>query len=308
MDVGRVWLSSKAAYRPHKGKKHSSHFKKKEDLFRNGTTRDKEAAKVIITKVRGMNRQGLMKLIKDGQDKGVVSVFDCCKRLDLDKEGMVIVSRLKQQIGGQHEETVPVVRVVDQQQARKAYSDYLSEQVTKRLRISNPGLIRKQERGKNSGEENGIAGESGDYKVVRVSWQITTNDLKGQKRHEIETQMKKGENVRIVFDDKNNFERTHGRRIGNGEGLSDIETTKRDKVVKFIGELIDELGTSYEEEGSMQDKLIFKVKALQTNTVSKEERKVLKDQRKMERQERLRMNTERKRARQMEDLKILSVD
>ncbi|QPG75869.1 hypothetical protein FOA43_003255 [Brettanomyces nanus] len=295
--------------RGHKGKKRNMHGKKREELFRNGTTRDKEAAQVIIGKARRMNGQGLVKVIKDGEDKGVVSVFECCKELDLDKEGMMIVSKLRKQLGGSQEELVPVIRIVGQQQARKAYSDYLSEQVTRRLKVSNPGLIRKQERGKNNNEENGIAGESGDYKVVRVSWQITSNDLQGQKRHEIESQIKKGENVRIVFDDKNNFDRTHGRRRGNEEELNEMETTKRGKVVKFVEKLIEEeLETSYEEEGTVQDKLIFKVKPLQMHSLSKEEKKRMKDTKKTERQEKLRIKTERKREREMEQLKILSVD
>lgn len=296
------------SFRAKKGKKRGMHGKKREPLFRTGTNRDREAANVIISKVKNMNHQGLMKLIQDGQDKGVVSIFSCCRGLNLDNEGLVIVSRLRQKIGGREEELLPVVRVVDQQQARKAYSDYLSEQVTKRLRISNPGIIKRQERGKINNDDNGIAGEAGDYKIVRVSWQITSNDLHGQKKHEIESPMKKGEAVRIVFDDKRNFARSRARKSQNPDDMDEVETTRREKVVNFVSQLIESMGTTLEREGTIGDKLMFKVKPLELDNNDKEEKKRQKNLKKKERQEKIRLRTERKRAKEMEEMKVMNVD
>ncbi len=282
---------------------------KREQLFFGGTSRDREAANVVISKVKGINEQGLIKLIKDGKDMGVTSILDCCKRLNLDEEGLVLVSQLRKRIGDLSEEIVPVVRIVGRQQARKAYSDYLGEKVRQRLLITHPELIRKQERGKKKTRSLGgeISMENGgaDFKVIRVSWKIKTNDLEGQKRHEIMGQLKKGEPVCIIFDDKGNFFRS--QRFENGEDMSDAEIARRSFVSDNIKKLLDEMGASYEAEGDTTEKLIFKVSPIAKKQATKQEKKDWKLKKKQERQEKLRQRTEKKRMEEMKNIKKLEV-
>ncbi|KAF6009559.1 Protein arg5,6, mitochondrial [Brettanomyces bruxellensis] len=270
------------SYWNHKGKKRGMFGRQRSrELFFGGTSRDREAANVVISQVKGINEQGLIKLIKDGKDMGVTSILECCKRLNLDEEGLVLVSRLRKRIGDLSEEILPVVRIVGRQQARKAYSDYLGEKVRERLLITHPELIRKQEKGKKKTKSLGgeILMENGgaDFKV--------------------------GEPVCIIFDEKGNFFRS--QRMDNGEEMSDAEIARRNFVSDNIKKLLEEVGATYETEGEITEKLAFKVTPVIKKQISKQEKKELKLKKKHERQEKLRQRTEKKRKEERMNLKKL---
>lgn len=278
----------------HHDHKSNRRVKKQENLYKNATSRDIEAVKLIIEEVRRRNPRGLCKFVVNGQEKNDMNIYDCCKAVDFSHSGLMIVSSGRKDDRGH---SVPSVKEVDQKTARQIYSNHLSELATQSIKQKSPGLVRRQKRIKSVSAD--IGGEGGEYKVVRVSWQITPNDLSNQKRHEIESQVKKGVPLRIVFDDNDNFDRSLNRRHGNEDDLGDVEATKREKVASFVEELMEAMGAKFDREGTIKDKLMYKVKPVD-NKPSKEEKRRLKDEKKKLRQEKLEKRTAEKRAKEAE--------
>ncbi|KAH3668038.1 hypothetical protein OGAPHI_001792 [Ogataea philodendri] len=259
-----------------------------------GTKRDQDTLRLVINKVREVSPQGLVKVIRDGQNLGVLRLKDAVQRVDLSQEGYLFMGTSKDEKG----ETIGILKATSQQLARKQLSDHLQQEVALEFQKKNPRMAAKQQKQESKQREP-------DVKFIRVSWQITLHDLNGQKRHEIETQIKKGDRVRIEIDDKDNFDKDV-RTKGHASSLSDLEHTKRSKIETSIDELLQTVGATFQKEGKLYDKISYEVKPSEKKKLSQDEKKQLKQQKKLEKQEKLRLRTELKKSKQGSQL--LTVD
>ncbi|KAG7890971.1 hypothetical protein KL905_000689 [Ogataea polymorpha] len=262
-----------------------------------GTAKDQDTLKLVFEKSREVNPKGLVKIIRKGENLGVMSLRDALAHIDLSKEGFLFMGSVRDQKFGE----VGLLKVDSTQKARKQLTKHLQQQKTQQFQRENPRLVAKQQKQESRQKEL-------DVKMVRVSWQITLHDLTSQKRHEVETQVKKGERVRIVIDDKDNFD-ADVRVAGDERSLTELEATKRAKIENFLDELLEELGVEVHKEGEIYDKVSYDVKPQERkNELSPEEKKRLKQLKKQEKQEKLRQRTEEKRRKAQEEFKILTVD
>ncbi|KAG7802791.1 hypothetical protein KL944_001683 [Ogataea haglerorum] len=262
-----------------------------------GTAKDQDTLKLVFEKSREVNPKGLVQIIRKGENLGVMNFRTALAQIDLSKEGFLFMGSVRDQKFGD----VGLLKVASPQKARKQLTKHLQQQKTQQLQEENPRLIAKQQKQENRQKEP-------DVKMVRVSWQITLHDLTSQKRHEVETQVKKGERIRIVVDDKDNFD-ADVRVAGDEKSLTELEATKRGKIESFLDELLEELGAEFHKEGEIYDKVSYDVKAQERkNELSPEEKKRLKLLKKQEKQEKLRQRTEEKRRKAQEEIRILTVD
>ncbi|KAG7841673.1 hypothetical protein KL942_001552 [Ogataea angusta] len=262
-----------------------------------GTAKDQDTLKLVFEKSREVNPKGFVKLIRKGENLGVMSLRTALAQIDLSKEGFLFMGPVRDQKFGD----VGLLKVASPQKARKQLSKHLQQQKTQHFQEENPRLIAKQQKQESRQREP-------DVKMVRVSWQITPHDLTSQKRHEVETQVKKGERIRIVIDDKDNFD-ADVRVTGDERSLTELEATKRGKIESFLDQLLEELGVEFHKEGEIYDKVSYDVKPQERKSeLSPEEKKRLKQLKKQEKQEKLRQRTEEKRKKAQEELKILTVD
>lgn len=264
---------------PNRGNnQHKGRPPKKSDFeFTTGSDRDKKWAKVVISSVFKSHTPKI-ELIKGGE---IVKcgIRECFKNLDLSEQGIVIVSESDECIK---------LKQVKQELAMKAYSDYLAKQVTNALRASDNSVVRKQD--KNNKKEDTFKG-----KVVQIGWGITLNDLKAQKRFEIERHLSKGFDVDVVFDDRRNLDKENvGGNVSHFKReLEEIEAIRREKVVTLLESQLEEFGAKSQREGAINGRLVISVKSIEKKGLSKEEKKAQKAAEKALRREKLATRTEK---------------
>lgn len=252
--------------------------KKNEFTLSTGSDRDKKWAKIVITKAYKANA-GQVELIREGQ---VVKcgIKECFKGLDLRTQGIVVVGESKECMK---------LKVVDHEQAMKAYSDHLAKHVTEALRASDNSVVRKQD--KNNRKEDTFKG-----KVVQVGWGITMNDLRGQKCFEVERHLAKGFDVDIVFDERRNLDKENVG--GNAQvrrcQLEEVEALRREKILDLLQSHLETLGAKFSRDGAIDSRLVISAKALQRAAPSKEEKRAAKATEKALRREKLAARAERK--------------
>ncbi|ODV84104.1 hypothetical protein CANARDRAFT_9096 [[Candida] arabinofermentans NRRL YB-2248] len=288
------------------------------DQLTTGTTKAKECIIHIIEQCRKINRSGQIYLVplKGGQPT-LQHVVQVAKSINLDNEGLIIVKEHYSAPGaasGNERHQPSLVKVVDKLTAMKAYSDYQAAKIT-----SSISWNRKME-ANNAAAAAATASTTsgeGETKIIRVSWQITINDLSGQKRQEIVSQINKGYRVQVILDHVENFSRE--RRIANfgqrDQPLGDLEFAKREKIMGLIESKLEEMGCSFTKEGKTQDMITYIIKPIKKEKASastndngnggqKMDEKQRKKQEKLEKQR----AKEERAAKRKEEVKMLTVD
>lgn len=258
------------------GHQHGSKHKKSDFELSTGSDRDQKWAKIVISTVF-KSKAKQVELIKDGE---VVKceIKDCFKNLNLRDHGIVVVSE---------SDNCMKLKQVDHEQAMKAYADYLAKKVTDALRASDNSVVRKQD--KNNKKDDTFKG-----KVVQVGWGITLNDLKSQKRFEIERHLSKGFDIEIVVDDRRNLDKENvGRNFSttNRRELEEIEAIRREKIVVLLETQLEEFGAKPQREGSIDGRLVISVKSPEPKSVSRDEKRAQKAAEKAARREKLASRT-----------------
>ncbi|GME76195.1 unnamed protein product [Ambrosiozyma monospora] len=259
-----------------------------------GTMKDRLAFKEVIQEIMAINRDEIKVIdTRAGRDSSkIVKTGYLMKTIDLNENGIEMVSVANE---------VPLVKIISSEAARKNYSDFLASEVNNLFR---EGQKNKLVRDENSNEENG----ENDIKMIRVSWQITNNDLNGQKKNEIVSHYKKGETLQIVIDENDNFDRQNNPHYDTTKEMSNVKKALRGKVIDNLNALLtEELGASFETSGDVNTKVIYNLKPLQKKQLSKDEKKRLKELKKLEKQEKLKQRLEKKKAKQ-EAIKMMVVD
>ncbi|KAI0463285.1 Altered inheritance of mitochondria protein 23, mitochondrial [Komagataella kurtzmanii] len=272
----------KPSFKGAKAKKPDRH------INQTGKERDREALKVVSDEVQSKYKSNNAIVILPTGNLEETQLSKTSLTLNLDEHGLQVVGEKKDSKG----RPVPLVKVVDRQTAIKNYSDYLHQQVTRKFSSSFRKAI----------NTSNVANKD-PWKVIKVSWNISLQDLASQKCNEIEQMLNKGQNVYILIGSKgvinksidnpeDLFNDQHKREVS----LDDIEALRRQKIVDTLDSMLEALPTSsIGNDGSISDKIIYKIKA-QPKKDDKDEKKRLKELKKQERQEKIRLRTEKKRA------------
>lgn len=328
---GKKEFNGKQGFEKKDKKYRKEKYDKKEDLLafmETGNDRDKAAAKRVLSEALQANKGGLVQLIREGGAE-IVKVYNAFKGLKLSEQGVIIVGnkRIKEEDTDKHGlqvgDKLLILKVVDRIQAIKQYGDYLSEQVVDKLKMSGSSILRKQNKDKKDG------GRGKEVKVVQIGWGISGNDLAGQKKFEIENHLKKGHDVDIIFDDKEQLDKDNYATANSGpsEGseqwqelqkrrrreLSDVERAVREKVIGKVGEIlegIERLPSTHVDgrRGYLESRTVIHVKGLlKKDENSKKAAKEAKAREKAEKAEKNRMRRLERERLEREQLKELTL-
>lgn len=295
-----------------------------------GNDRDKAAAKRIITEALKENKKGLVQVIKERGVVEVVQVVEAFQGMDLSEKGIVIVGNrnIKSEDDNKHGLNVGdkllILKVVERQLCIKQYGDHLSELATAKLRLKNSVILDKQKKKKDDGGK-------GEVKVVQIGWNINLNDLTGQKKFEMESHIKKGNDVDIVIDekeylDKDNLSFNNGASSNETSDdrmqvyrkrrkqLTEVEKTMRQKMLGIIDDNlrgIDNLPEAHigDKKGFIESRMILRVKGItgKDKDTAKKDRKEQKQLEKAQKAEKQRQRREERERREKESMKELVV-
>lgn len=300
-------------------------------FLESGNDRDKDAAKRIIGEAIKENKKGFVQVIREGGVVEVVNVLDAFKDVKLSEKGITIVGNRNiktdedaEKYGLEIGVKMLILKVVDRQVAIKQYGDYLNEQVVEKLKMNNSVILEKQL--KNKRDDNS---KNNEVKVVQIGWNISLNDLTGQKKFEIENHLKKGHDVEIIIDEREELDRENssfnsGNNNGGGDGenmevyakrrkeLNEAERIMRNKMMNIIEENLHELeGLSdkdISQKGYIESRLVMKVKGIDKKKGNmKSDRKEQKRLEKAMKAERNRQRREEKERLAREQMKELNV-
>ncbi|CCF58797.1 hypothetical protein KAFR_0F02000 [Kazachstania africana CBS 2517] len=252
-----------------------------------GSDRAKEAANFVISDIFKLNYKGSIKVVNPATNRlEFVNIRDYAKGLDLTKHGLSIVNVDHAAKGVQ----VPLVKIVNSKIALKNYSNLLAQQ--KEEQLAELGFKKKtMDASKNDSS----------LKHVRVSWQITLDDLSKQKANEILSLLKRGNKVNLYLGDKDtsnsrdwmeNFEHLEdaGKEMTH---LPKREVERRDAILSKVWEIIDEYSISPIISGNTNSKMLIKLSP-KPSILEKVDKRDLKEQKKRQRQEKLQQRIERK--------------
>lgn len=296
-----------------------------------GNDRDKDAAKRIINESIAGNSKGLVQIIKERGEVAILNVVESFQGINLSEKGVIIVGNrnIKEEdddkYGLEVGEKLVLLKVVDRQLAIKQYGDYLSEKVVEKLKLSNSKILNKQ---KKKNEDN----SKGEIKVVQIGWNISLNDLSGQKKFEIENHLKKGNDVDIIIDEKEYLEKDNygpnNNSIGNEvsseklemyskrrKELNEVEKTMRNKTLNLISQILNEIealpsSNIGEKKGFMESRTILRVKGIDCKKKQEDAKKDKKEQKRLEKQqkaEKMRLRREEKERLEREQMQELTV-
>lgn len=174
----------------------------------------------------------------------------------------------------------PIVRATNKVATLKTFSDKRAVEVTKMF-----GRTHERKR-------------TGNLNFIKISWEISQNDLENQKTNEITSQLKKGNKLTIAIDTKDNLQDSRyafeADTISKGGQLNKLEELRRQKAFEYLKTILEENGT-VEYNGAITGKMIITVtpKAKVDNKAAK---KTEKNKKKQERLEKQRMREEAKKA------------
>lgn len=309
-------------------KKESYEKKIKYDLgfLETGNDRDKAAAKRILSEAVANNKKGIIQLIVPKEPIKICQILEVYQSMILKDKGLIIVGsknidetncdETKLDIGSK----MIIVKLVDRDISSKQYSDYLAEQAVEKLKLSKSSIIDKQNKKKDDNNNSGGT----EIKIVQIGWNISINDLTGQKKFEIENHLKKGNDVEIVIDDrefldKDNSSNTTSIFEANDDlmklynnrrkELTEAEKSKRTKILETIKENILSLeglnqSNIGEEKGFFESRLIIRVKGVNKNDKeSKNDKKEKKRLEKAMKAEKIQKRREEKERLERENMK-----
>lgn len=262
--------------------------------WNSGSERAQEAANSVLAKIFKMNDRGTIKTVNQDTNRlEETNIREYAKGVDLDRQGFTVVD-IQEQDGSQ----IPLVKLVESRVALKKYSDELAKQ--KEQEMASLGISRKRT-GKPAENE-----KSEDcVKQIKVSWQISDADLHKQKANEITAQLQKGFKVYLYVDGKDSFGRSNwadkfedlGEEAGSRNKLSGKDLKRRSLVLEALQEIAKDVSVQPVVEGSLQTRMIMKLSPKPAAS-PKQDKNVLKEQRKRERQEKLHRRIEKKKQRE----------
>lgn len=323
-------------------KKNKNEEKRNEALIflESGNDRDKLAAKRIITQSFKENNKGIVQIIKNGGIIEICNVIKAFEGIKLNEQGVIIVdNRIIKEEKDCNEleigEKMLILKIVDRENAIKQYGDFLNEQVVEKLKLSNSNIINKQNKNKKKEDNN-----KNEIKIVQIGWNISLNDLMGQKKFEIENHVKRGNDIEIIIDereylDKDNLFNNNSSNIHSSNSndfndekmeiyrkrrkeLNEIEKTKRNKMISLIEDNLKELegmpvNNIGVKKGYIDSRIIIKVKGIvnkKDKDNDKEKDKNKKEQKRIEKAlkaEKMRLRREEKERLIKENMKELIV-
>lgn len=246
-----------------------------------GSERAKEAANSVLRKIFEVNPKGNIRYLNDEGKVEETNIRSFAKGMNLDNQGLNIVSIIKNE---KEREPLPFVKIVDSATALRKYSDYLAEKKVDELKAM--GLMPKKliAKDKNSSDDN--------LKHIKISWNIKEDDLAKQKAHDITTMLKKGNKVNLYLADRDdisaknwmeNFENMNSN--GFVKKIKNNEVAMRESVIAKLKEISEEYAIEPAIEGSVLSKMVIKLTP-KPSAVSKDI-KALKEEKKRRRLEKM---------------------
>lgn len=255
-----------------------------------GTDRAQAAANAIVKEILEANRRGEIKVIDhDTNNIQSLSIRDFVKGLNLDTHGLSIVDVEKANSGLQ----IPLIKVIDVKTALKKYTDHIAK--VKEQELSTLGVLKKK---------NSSMKRDNSSKHIKISWEISDDDLKNQKTNEIVSLLQKGHKVNLYIDSKStnlskiaidNFLEVNDEE--HHYKLSKREFKNRTSLVENIKGIVELHSIKPVIEGSINHKMMIKLtpKQIPKETV---DRNALKNERKRERQLKLQKRIEKKKSKE----------
>lgn len=296
----KVFNSPKKEYKVnHKkqtGKNSSKEWRGKRQktlMWISGNPKQQEVASAMAARIIELNIGGKMKLLDPLSGSiSMTSIFQFCKEVDLDKYGLDIVNVEKKS----DELTIPLIKLISPKIAQKNYSDALAEQRRKELGF----------------EEQKKSKKSNDKKFVRISWEISNEDLRKQKTTEILKLFEKDNTVELLIGKKQDFKNDFISSFENlnqkisaksQKKLSESEEEKRLNLLDYIEKLLVRKNIQSTTMGSIHSKIAITCKPAivrgsdLTENSNTDEKRELKKQKKLERQEKLAKRTAKRQER-----------
>lgn len=280
-------------------KNHSNKVKSKKFTIRwtTGSDRARLAVNRIIKEVHDMNKDGTIKLVDPSTNQLQVSdIRTFIKGLNLDEQGLSIVNVERIQKSKDRTIQIPLLKRVDAATALKRYAEQLAKDKEKEL--AELGVLKKK---------NTSSKKDNTLKHIRITWQISDDDLKNQKANEIVSLLEKGHKVNLYIESKSN---TFSKNwLENFEELEENETNRRlskkeineyTNLVETLKSLVEPFSISPVIEGSIYSKMIIKL-APKPFIKKNEDKKPLREERKRERQLKLQKRIEKKKLREGEN-------
>lgn len=258
--------------------------------WRTGTERAQEAANNVLSSIFAANPRGDIKIINpETNEIQVTNIKEFARGIDLQHKGFAIVDYEKINASTK----LPLIKLIESKLALKRYSDILAKKKDEELRKL--GYSRNSSKNDKSNHEG--------VKHVRITWQITLDDLRKQKAHEITSALKKGVKVNIYIDDKSLMGRPDQNwmiEFEEGIMLSKSPGTIGNNILKMREEKLQTLINILEEYalepniiGNTTTRVMLKCIPKPNFTLDTNKR-ALKEQKRKERLQKLQERTERK--------------
>ncbi|CAL9731834.1 hypothetical protein MOUN0_M06502 [Monosporozyma unispora] len=261
-----------------------------------GSERARLAANQIIKEVYDLNKDGTIKMVDQETNQVQTSdIRNFIKGLNLEEEGLSIVNVEKNDVNKYKVVQIPLLKRVDAKTALKRYTDLLVKEKEKEL--AELGLLKKK---------NNSSKKDPTIKHIRITWQISEDDLNNQKANEINSLLQKGHKVNLYIESRsNNLPKSW---LENFEELENNEAAKRlskreikdnNNLMENLKDIVEPYSITPVIEGSIYNKMIMKL-APRPDTKPNVDKKSLRDERKKERQLKLQRRIEKKQMKESE--------
>lgn len=264
--------------------------------WKTGSERARLAANRIIKEVYELNKDGCIKTV-DIQTNQVQdsNIRNFIKGLDLDEQGLSIVNIEKVQSNNNTIIQIPLLKKVDVKTALKKYTEQLARKKEKEL--ADLGVLKKK---------STSSKKDSTIKHIRITWQISKDDLCNQKANEITALLKKGHKVNLYIESRSNnlsknwlenFEELENSTYR--QNLSKREIREYNEVIDILKDIVEPYSINPVIVGSIYNKVIMKLvpKPETKNIIDK---KALREERKKQRQLKLQKRIEKKKLKEHE--------
>lgn len=266
--------------------------------WKTGSEKVRLAANQIIKEVYDLNKDGSIKTVDTETNQVQTSnIRNFIKGLNLDEQGLSIVNIERIRSYDNTITQIPLLKKVNVKTALKKYTDQLAKEKEKEL--ASLGVLKKKST--SSKKDSAI-------KHIRITWQISKDDLTNQKANEIISLLKKGYKVNIYIESRSsnlsknwleNFEHLENNEVR--KRLSKREIKEFNEVVESVKNIVEPYSVNPVIEGSIYNKMIVKL-VPKPDVKSGVDRKALRDERKKQRQLKLQRRIEKKKLKESESI------